>query len=157
MLIGHGNSSGKPLYLKAMKRFIDAQENSYAAALSEIKNGRKESHWMWYIFPQIAGLGYSQISRFYAIKDLAEATMYLQHELLGKHLIEISQALLDLNTDNAYEIFGSPDDIKLCSSMTLFAQVNNAPPVFKKVLDKFFNGKADDKTLQLLSPDVLQG
>ena len=133
-----------------LQRFIDAQKNSYATALNEIRNGCKESHWMWYIFPQIAGLGFSETSQFYAIRDLTEATMYFQHELLGKRLLEISQALLDLDTDNAYEIFGSPDDIKLCSSMTLFAQVQNVPPVFKNVLDKFFNGKADNKTLQLI-------
>jgi uncharacterized protein (DUF1810 family) len=133
-----------------LQRFIDAQQNSYAAALAEIKNGYKKSHWMWYIFPQIAGLGYSQTSQFYAINDLTEATLYLQHELLGKRLLEICQALLDLDTDNAYRIFGDPDDLKLCSSMTLFAQVHNTPPVFKNVLDKFFGGKADVKTLQLL-------
>jgi uncharacterized protein (DUF1810 family) len=135
-----------------LQRFIDAQQNSYAAALAEIKNGYKKSHWMWYIFPQIAGLGYSQTSQFYAIKDLTEATLYLQHELLGKRLLEICQVLLNLDTDNAYQIFGDPDDLKLCSSMTLFEQVQNAPPVFKNVLDKFFGRKADDKTLRLLQP-----
>jgi uncharacterized protein (DUF1810 family) len=133
-----------------LNRFIDAQKNSYATALAEIKNGHKESHWMWYIFPQIAGLGHSSTAQFYAIKDLNEATLYLQHELLGRRLIEISQALLDLNTDNAYGIFGSPDDIKLCSSMTLFTKVENAPSVFKNVLDKYFSGRVDNKTLELL-------
>ena len=133
-----------------LNRFIDAQKSSYSTALTEIKNGCKKSHWMWYIFPQIVGLGYSSTSQFYAIKDLHEAMSYLQHELLGKRLIEISQALLDLDTDNAHEIFGSPDDIKLCSSMTLFAKVENAPSVFQNVLDRYFGGIADKKTLQLL-------
>ena len=133
-----------------LNRFIDAQKNSYSTALTEIKNGRKKSHWMWYIFPQIVGLGYSSTSQFYAIKDLNEVAAYLQHELLGKRLIEISQALLDLDIDNAHEIFGSPDDIKLCSSMTLFAKAENAPSVFQNVLDRYFGGIADKKTLQLL-------
>lgn len=133
-----------------LQRFVDAQKNAYATALAEVKEGYKRSHWMWYVFPQIAGLGLSQTSRFYAIKDLKEATLYLRHEILGKRLIEISRALLDVNGDDAYAIFGNPDDKKLRSSMTLFAHVVNAPPVFKDVLGKFFNGQPDDQTLQLL-------
>jgi len=139
-----------PIHTTPLQRFLAAQETSYATALAEIKNGCKESHWMWYIFPQIAGLGYSETAQFYAIKDLNEATMYLQHELLGKRLLEISQALLDLDNDDAHSIFGSPDDIKLRSSMTLFAQVENAPPVFQSVIVKFFGGNADGRTLELL-------
>jgi uncharacterized protein (DUF1810 family) len=133
-----------------LNRFIDAQKSSYVTALAEIKNGHKKSHWMWYIFPQLAGLGNSPTAQFYAIKDLNEATLYLQHELLGMRLVEISQVLFDLDTDNACGIFGSPDDIKLRSSMTLFTKVENAPSVFKNVLDKYFGGRADNKTLELL-------
>jgi uncharacterized protein (DUF1810 family) len=138
-----------------LQRFIDAQENAYATALAEIKNGHKKSHWMWYIFPQIAGLGLSQTAQYYAIKDLNEAAAYLQHELLGKRLIEISGALLDLAGDNASDIFGYPDDLKLCSSMTLFTKVVNTPPVFQKALDKYFNGKSDDKTIELLQKSAI--
>ncbi len=133
-----------------LKRFIDAQETSYQTALSEIKNGRKRSHWMWYIFPQIQGLGFSETSRYYAIKDLNEAEEFLQHPLLGKRLVEISNELLKLPSGNATSIFGNPDDLKLRSCMTLFAAVPNADPVFQSVLDKFFNGKGDAKTLQLI-------
>ena len=122
----------------------------YATALSEIKNGKKQNHWMWYIFPKVLGLGYTSTSILYAIKDLDEATAYLNHEVLGKRLIEISNALLVLETNDAYKVFGRPDDIKLRSSMTLFAEVKNADNVFQSVLDKFFSGKKDDRTLQLL-------
>lgn len=134
-----------------LQRFLDAQQSDYAIALSEIQRGRKQSHWMWYIFPQLMGLGYTSTSVTYAIKNLDEATTYLNHEVLGKRLIEISNALLELETHDAHKIFGSPDDIKLRSSMTLFAEVKNADEVFQKVLDKFFNGRKDDRTLQLLN------
>ena len=133
-----------------LQRFIDAQRSDFAIALSEIKGGRKQSHWMWYIFPQVLGLGYTSTSILYAIKDLDEATAYLNHEVLGKRLIEISNALLALETNDAHKIFGSPDDMKLRSSMTLFTLVPGADEVFQKVLDKFFDGKKDDRTLQLL-------
>jgi uncharacterized protein (DUF1810 family) len=134
-----------------LKRFTDAQERDYELALSEIKNGRKRSHWIWYIFPQIKGLGYSDISKFYAINSIAEAEAYLNDSLLSSRLIEISEALLQLPGDNATDVFGTPDDLKLKSSMTLFASVAGAPPVFQSVLDKFFNGEKDGKTLQILS------
>lgn len=133
-----------------LQRFISAQEKDYTIALGEIKNGRKKSHWMWYIFPQIRGLGFSETSKFYAIKDKNEAEEYLTDPLLGSRLIEISNALLSLTTDNAGEIFGNPDDLKLRSSMTLFASVKNDNPVFQSVLDKFFKGEKDKKTLELL-------
>lgn len=132
-------------------KFLDAQNQVYLKALSEIKNGKKETHWMWYIFPQIKGLGSSETAQYYAIKDLNEATAYLQHPILGKHQIEISEELLNLNEKTATQIFGTPDDMKLRSSMTLFANVKNTNPVFAKVLDKYFNGLADDLTLQLLN------
>jgi uncharacterized protein (DUF1810 family) len=131
-------------------RFIDAQETSYQAALAEIKNARKQSHWMWYIFPQIQGLGFSEISKYYAIKDLKEASDYLQHPVLGNRLIEISEVLLKLESNNATKIFGSPDDLKLKSSMTLFTSIPGGNPVFQLVLEKFFYGTPDIKTLQII-------
>lgn len=133
-----------------LTRFVDAQQTSYQAALSEITNGRKRSHWMWYIFPQIAGLGFSSTSKFYAIKDRDEAENYLAHPLLGKRLVEISNALLEIEGKTANQIFGSPDDMKLKSSMTLFDTLDNSNPVFRKVLDKYFNGAKDWRTLELI-------
>lgn len=136
--------------MDVLQRFIDAQEEDYANALAEIKNGRKRSHWMWYIFPQIQGLGFSEMSKRYAIKNLDEAEAYINHPVLGQRLIEICSALLKLPGDNAYLVFGSPDDMKLRSSMTLFASLPDAYPVFKSVLDKFFEGAMDNATLHLL-------
>jgi uncharacterized protein (DUF1810 family) len=133
-----------------LKRFLDAQQRDYATALTEIKAGSKRSHWIWYIFPQIGGLGYSEMSKRYAIKDLPEATAYLGHPVLGKRLIEISNVLLALKFVSANGVMGSPDDLKLRSSMTLFAQVPGADPVFDAVLKKYFQGEKDKATLQLL-------
>ncbi len=133
-----------------LDKFIEAQQNDYSIALSEIKAGRKRSHWMWYIFPQILGLGYTSTAISFSIKDLSEATAYLNHEILGKRLIEISNAVLTLKTNDAQEIFGSTDSMKLRSSMTLFLFVPNADKVFQLVLDKFFNGRKDERTIQLL-------
>jgi uncharacterized protein (DUF1810 family) len=134
-----------------LKKFLDAQNQVYLKALSEIKDGKKNSHWMWYIFPQIKGLGSSETARFYGITDLEEAAAYLSHPVLGKHLIEITEEVLNLNEKTATHIFGTPDDKKLRSCMTLFANVKNANPIFQKVLTKYFNGLADDLTLQLLN------
>ena len=136
---------------ETLQRFIDAQKRDYSIALNEIKNGRKQSHWMWYIFPQIQGLGFSSASKQYAIKNIDEAAAYLKHEVLGSRLVEISNALLQLDSNNAHKIFGSPDNMKLKSSMTLFAAVQNANIVFKSVLNKFFNGLTDDKTIAILA------
>jgi uncharacterized protein (DUF1810 family) len=133
-----------------LTRFLTAQEKDYAIALAEIQSGRKRSHWMWYIFPQIAGLGFSETSKFYALKDQAEAETYLQHPVLGQHLIEISKALLELEDNHATRIFGSPDDMKLKSSMTLFGALPGTDPVFGQVLAKYFNGIQDWVTLRLL-------
>ncbi len=135
---------------KTLNRFIDAQRGDYDTALAEIKNGRKRSHWMWYIFPQIEGLGFSETSRFYGIKDFMEAEAYLKHPVLGKRLVEICDALLDLESNNANQIFGSPDDLKLKSSMTLFSALPERNPVFASVLEKFFNGDRDQKTLEII-------
>lgn len=134
-----------------MERFISAQLNSYEIALAEIKNGKKISHWMWYIFPQLAGLGFSPTSKYYALKNLQEAKEYLEHPILGKRLLEISHELLNLNNLSAEEIFGSPDDKKLKSCMTLFNMIDNSPSVFNEVLNKYFEGKPDKRTIQLLS------
>ena len=133
-----------------LSRFIEAQKNDYQKALSEIINGRKQSHWMWYVFPQIDGLAFSSTSKFYSIKNLDEAQQYLNHPVLGTRLIEISNALLSLKSRNPNQILGSPDDLKLKSSMTLFSSLTETNPVFQKVLDEFFNGAKDDKTLQIL-------
>jgi uncharacterized protein (DUF1810 family) len=132
-----------------LERFISAQEKSYPIALSEIKKGKKQSHWMWYIFPQIQGLGFSETSKFYSIKDIDEAKEFLLHPVLGNRLVGLCNELLKLEPDNATSIFGSPDDLKLKSSMTLFSSLK-INPVFQKVLDKFFNGAKDSKTLELI-------
>jgi uncharacterized protein (DUF1810 family) len=132
-------------------KFLDAQNQVYLKALSEIKKGKKETHWMWYIFPQIKGLGSSETAQYYGIKDMNEATAYLLHPILGKHLIEIAEEVFKLKEKTATQIFGTPDDMKLRSCMTLFANVENANPVFRKVLTKYFNGSPDELTLQLLN------
>ncbi len=134
----------------SLQRFLDAQATAYPQALAEIEAGRKRSHWMWFIFPQIQGLGFSEISRHYAIRDAAEAVAYLKHPVLGSRLVAICQELLKLASSDANRIFGDPDDLKLKSSMTLFAAVPGASPVFEAVLAKFFRGGRDAKTLQLL-------
>ena len=133
-----------------LKRFTDAQESRFSIALNEIKNGKKQSHWMWFIFPQIAGLGFSEMSKLYAINDINEASLYLAHPVLGKRLIEISKALLDVEGKTASQVFGSPDDMKLKSCMTLFSSLENTNPVFEAILAKYFGGSKDAKTLQLI-------
>ncbi|KQR71217.1 DUF1810 domain-containing protein [Pedobacter sp. Leaf176] len=135
---------------KKLERFVQAQEKSYQDALAELKSGRKRSHWMWYVFPQIKGLGFSEMARFYAIEDIKEAEDYLAHPVLGKRLIEITQVLIELNEDDANKVFGYPDDMKLKSSMTLFANINRTDPVFLQVIDKYFHGKQDVATLRII-------
>lgn len=133
-----------------LQKFINAQQGDYATALAEIKRGRKVTHWMWYIFPQIQGLGFSETSKYYAIRNITEAQEFLKHPVLGPRLIDICSALLDLKSQDAHAIFGSPDDLKLKSSVTLFASLPEADPVFDKVLDRFFNGARDHRTLEIL-------
>ena len=137
-----------------LERFLDAQNNkeygSYDSALNEIKNGKKRTHWIWYIFPQLKGLGHTFNANFYGIDDIDEAREYLAHPVLGARLREISQALLNLKENDPHKIMGSPDDMKLKSCMTLFANVSENNSVFHKVLAKFFNGETDKKTLQYL-------
>ncbi len=139
-----------------LTRFVDAQAGDYAQALTEIKHGRKRSHWMWYVFPQLNGLGFSEMARFYSIRDIQEATDYLAHPVLGPRLIAISKALVALKTQSASQVMGSPDDLKLRSSMTLFSRVagvDSIPDgqVFQAVLDKFFDGEPDPKTVAMLA------
>jgi len=134
-----------------LDKFIKAQDKLFQVAFEEIKNGKKKSHWMWFIFPQIKGLGFSEMSHYYAIENLQEAQEYLNHPVLGKRLMEISSALLQLATDDPNLVFGSPDDMKLRSSMTLFASVTHTDGIFKQVLEKYFNGKMDPKTLRIVN------
>ena len=134
--------------MEQLDRFIKAQENNYLVALNEIKNGRKQSHWMWYIFPQIKGLGMSETSRYYGIDGEEEAKAYLDNEILGSRLREITSELLKLNIDNPVDIFGTIDAIKLKSSMTLFDYVSD-DKIFSQVLNKYYNGEIDEKTILL--------
>ena len=134
----------------SLERFVEAQADTYQTALAEIKSGRKRSHWIWYIFPQLKELGYSSKSEYYGIKDVEEAKDYLKHPLLGKRLIEITNVLLSLPSTNAGDVMGYPDDLKLKSSMTLFARVPGTDLVFRAVLDKFFDGQEDKQTLDRL-------
>ena len=133
-----------------LNRFVQAQEDDYERALSEIKSGRKRSHWMWYIFPQFDGLGFSATSRRYSIKSVAEAKAYLRHPVLGPRLKECAEASLSIEGRSAYEIFGSPDDMKLRSCATLFAYVSPPGSAFHRLIDKYFAGKYDSKTLKLM-------
>jgi uncharacterized protein (DUF1810 family) len=132
-----------------LDRFIKAQERDYSKALSEIRKGRKTGHWIWYIFPQIEGLGYSEMSKHYAIRNIEEAKEFIAHPILRNRLIEISRALLG-QQGSARQIMGSPDDMKLRSSMTLFSIVSQTEPVFDEVLQKFFEGMKDPATMELV-------
>jgi uncharacterized protein (DUF1810 family) len=134
-----------------LARFVEAQRETYDRALAEVANGRKRSHWMWYIFPQIAGLGSSATSRRYAIGSPAEAEAYLRHDILGPRLRECAETVLAVQGRSAHEIFGTPDDLKLRSSATLFAAVSPAGSVFQRLLDRYFGGERDEATLQILS------
>ena len=133
-----------------LDRFVQAQERSYDSALTEIRRGRKRSHWMWFIFPQFEGLGSSAQSVFFSIKSLAEAEAYLAHPLLGPRLMACADAVLAIEGRSATDIFGSPDDMKLRSSATLFARVSGDASVFHRVLDRYFGGHADEQTLRLV-------
>ena len=131
-------------------RFVRAQEGDYERALSEVRAGRKRSHWMWYVFPQYDGLGFSETTRRYAIKSVAEAQAYLAHPVLGPRLTEIAEATLGVDGRSAHEVLGSPDDMKLRSCATLFAHVSPPRSVFHRLLDKYFRGERDDRTLRLI-------
>ena len=131
-------------------RFIKAQEKGYDVALSEIRAGKKKSHWIWYIFPQIKGLGQSSIAQYYSIQNTDEAKLFLENEYLCHNLIEICSELLKLDTNNPLEVMGFPDNLKLCSSMTLFHLVEPQEKIFNQVLNKFYNGQLDTNTLNIL-------
>ena len=133
-----------------LSRYLKAQENTYTTALNEIKNGQKRTHWMWFIFPQINGLGNTEISKKYSIKTIEEAISYLNHPILGERLKEITGELLQLKGKSAFEIFGSPDDKKLKSGMTLFSVVSREPNLFLSVLENYFKGEKDERTLENL-------
>jgi uncharacterized protein (DUF1810 family) len=133
-----------------LSRFVDAQAGDYDQALAEIKAGRKRSHWIWYIFPQIEGLGFSPMSRRYSIKSLSEARAYLEHPLLGPRLVACAESAMAVEGRSAYAIFGSPDDMKLRSCATLFATVSPPDSVFARLLDRYFDGERDGKTLHIL-------
>ncbi|HUH75285.1 MAG TPA: DUF1810 domain-containing protein [Chitinophagales bacterium] len=135
-----------------LDRFLEAQETTYESALSEIKAGLKRSHWMWFIFPQYKGLGFSSTTKFYAIDSIKEAQEYLNHPILGKRLREISNELLLLESNDITSIMGVPDDKKLQSSMTLFAEIEASEEnVFLKVIEKYYNGNLDPRTLMLIN------
>ena len=133
-----------------LDRFLKAQEHSYVQALSEIRAGQKRSHWFWYIFPQLRGLGYSRNADYYGIADREEARQYLAHPILGARLREISAALLELPAHDPVRVMGKPDDLKLCSSMTLFERIAEPDSVFGSVLDQYYGGKRDAATLRML-------
>ncbi len=131
-------------------RFVRAQGADYEQALSEIRGGRKRTHWMWYIFPQIDGLGFSSTARYYAVKSIAEAKAYLGHPILGPRLLACAEAVVGVEGRSATEIFGTPDDLKLRSCATLFACVSPPSSVFYRLLAKYYRGERDSRTLQLL-------
>jgi len=133
-----------------LNRFISAQEGIYDRALAELRDGLKRSHWMWYIFPQVEGLGHSPTTRRYSIKSLEEARHYLAHPVLGQRLKESAEAVLAVQGRSAADIFGHPDDWKLQSSMTLFELVSGPESVFGRILEKYYQGKRDTRTLQIV-------
>ena len=133
-----------------LDRFVHAQQDVYELAISEIKGGQKRTHWMWFIFPQIDGLAFSATAKHYAIKSVEEARAYLDHPVLGARLVECAEAALQVEGRSAHDIFGSPDDLKLRSSATLFACVCPSGSVFDRLLGKHYRGERDDKTLRLL-------
>lgn len=135
-----------------LQRFVEAQDRVYARVVTELRAGRKTSHWMWFIFPQVTGLGSSPMAQRYAIDSLDEARAYLAHPVLGPRLRECTQLLLDANDVGISEILGYPDDLKFRSSMTLFATLDGAPPLFDAALAKYFGGQRDSRTLELLRP-----
>lgn len=139
-----------------LSRFVRAQEGEYERALSELRGGRKRSHWMWYVFPQLEGLGSSAISRRYAIRSVEEARAYLADPVLGPRLEECTEAVLGVEGRSAHEIFGSPDDMKLRSCATLFARASPPGSPFERLLRRYFGGEPDPRTLRLLgiAPDA---
>jgi uncharacterized protein (DUF1810 family) len=140
---GPGNPYG-------LDRFVRAQEDNYEQALSELSRGKKRTHWMWYVFPQLDGLGFSPTAKHYSIKSLEEARAYLAHPVLGPRLLACAEAVVGIEGRSAAEVFGSPDDLKLRSCATLFAAVSPPGSVFERLLEKYYRGERDGKTLRLL-------
>ncbi len=140
----------KPEDLYDLSRFVYAQEGVYERALSELKNGQKRTHWMWFIFPQIDGLGYSSTAKRYSIKSIEEARQYLNHPVLGKRLMECTEAVIALKVGSVAEIFGYPDDMKFKSSMTLFEKIAGSGSIFSVALDSYCRGERDAATLRLI-------
>ena len=134
----------------SLERFIDAQSGIHDQAIDEIRRGRKQSHWMWFIFPQFAGLGSSETSRYFAIKSRGEAEAYLAHPVLGSRLLECARAVLDVQNRSAVEIFGPIDAMKLRSSATLFAAISPSGSLFHQIIDRYFDGWHDDTTRDLI-------
>ena len=137
-----------------LQRFISAQEHSYKTALSEIRNDKKVSHWIWYIFPQLKGLGCSQRSEYYGIENLDEAKSYLSHPILGARLLEVTEVLLKLDENDPLKVMGSPDDLKLKFCMTLFAYISEDGSIFHQVLEKYFDGSQNERTLSIIKSRV---
>jgi len=133
-----------------LSRFTNAQERIYDSVLEELRGGQKRTHWMWFIFPQIDGLAHSATSKHYAIKSIEEARQYLNHPVLGTRLLECAETVLAIEGRSISEIFGYPDDLKLKSSMTLFACVADPRSVFVRILERYFHGERDVRTLHLL-------
>ena len=134
-------------------RFLAAQDDDYSVALSELVDGEKRSHWIWYVFPQVSGLGHSSKAKFYAIRSRDEGVAYLSHEVLRQRLLECANALLKHRDKKIEDILGSPDDLKLKSSMTLFASLSNEDSIFHQVLHAFYSGQMDTRTLEFLNPE----
>jgi uncharacterized protein (DUF1810 family) len=137
------------MMIEKLNRFLLAQDRAYEQALKEIKSGQKTGHWMWFVFPQIGGLGSSETSEYYAIENLFEANAFLRHPILGLRLVECTRSLLNLKGVSAAQIFGYPDELKLCSSMTLFELVSDPSSIFAAVLEAYFGGKRDIITQRL--------
>ena len=133
-----------------LERFITAQERVYSTVVSELRNGMKASHWMWFIFPQIDGLGTSATARHYAIQSLDEANAYFAHPILGSRLIECTGLVNHVEGKSLREIFGAPDDMKFHSSVTLFSLIDSGDPVFERALNKYFSGELDQQTIAIL-------
>ncbi len=134
-----------------LERFVTAQEAVFEHVRSELRGGRKTSHWMWFVFPQMRGLGYSDVAQYYGISSRAEAEAYLQHPILGPRLTDCTRLVLDIDGRSLHDIFGTPDDLKFCSSMTLFGHAAASNQLFIEALEKYCSGRSDERTLRLLN------
>jgi len=138
-----------------IERFLDAQNKLYHTAVLELKKGKKETHWMWFVFPQLKGLGKSSLSNYYGIADIDEANQFMQHPILSKNLIEATILLLDYKNKSAEGIFGDLEARKLLSCMTLFSQTEQSHPVFQEILDTFFFSCVDTRTMELIQVEMV--